>query len=85
MTGVHGTLLGPSGRQAEARLPVHLHCSDVGTLLPDRVSRAVRLAPKHRDTFTMANGSILLGTGTTAQSACSKGKAAVRSPWLAEG
>ncbi len=55
VTYIEGTVVGPSGKQAEVRFLVDSGATY--TLLPDEVWRAIELTPKRRLTFVLADGT----------------------------
>lgn len=55
VTYLEGVVIGPTGKRAEARFLVDSGATY--TLLPEKVWKAIELAPKRRITFTLADGT----------------------------
>lgn len=57
VTYIEGVVIGPSGKQAEARFLVD--SGTTYTLLPEKVWKAIELAPKRNLSFVLANGTTI--------------------------
>jgi clan AA aspartic protease len=55
VTYLEGVVIGPTGKRAEVRFLVDSGATY--TLLPEKVWKAIELAPKRRVTFTLADGT----------------------------